>query len=101
MGLMMMSKMNSTLPDNSFIDSSIIRLNRRDYSMRKNKVGIQLAGSRGIFRFISFARSLSQRHRGDRKSVQVAPEQLDEARFTEFDLTAREDARPSEGRRRG
>jgi len=26
--------MNSALPDNSFIDSSFIRLNRRDYSIR-------------------------------------------------------------------
>src|SRR5215468_12572735 len=31
--------MNSALPDNSFIDSSFIRLNRRDYSMRKKKWG--------------------------------------------------------------
>src|SRR5262245_13773576 len=32
--LMMMLKSNSTLRDNSFIDSSFIRLNGRDYSMR-------------------------------------------------------------------
>src|SRR5262249_7023338 len=116
--------MNSALPDNSFIDSSFIRLNTRDYSMRispqkqkerhkdtkqiykerlkpEEHLCFMASGSRGIFRFKSFARRLSQRNRGDRESVQVAPEQLDEARFAEFDLAAREDARPSERGRSG
>ena len=56
----MMSKLNSTLCDNSFIDSSFIGLNGRDYSM-------------------SFARGLPQGDWRDRESVKVAPEQLDEA----------------------
>jgi hypothetical protein len=36
---MMMLKPNSTLRDNSFIDSSFIGLNGRDYSMRISAAG--------------------------------------------------------------
>jgi hypothetical protein len=34
-GLMMMLKLNSALPDKSIIDSLFIRLNGGDYSMRR------------------------------------------------------------------
>src|SRR5262245_3962924 len=43
----------------------------------------------------SFARGLPRGDWRDREGVKVAPEQLDEARFAEFDLAAWEDARPS------
>src|SRR5262245_12469750 len=125
---MMMLKLNSTLCDNSFIESYSMRvsaaggseqatlkdqlatargtdnrLNGRDYSMGFSAASGSFKVARSLPLAVliicaassaSLARRLPRGNWRDREGVEVAPEQLDEARFADFDLAAREDARP-------
>src|SRR5262249_40064323 len=86
--LMMMLKLNSAL----LITHSLILMNQYRSRYRRPAERRRL-----YLKFKSFARGLpSQGDWRDREGVEVSPEQLDEARFAEFDLAAREDGRPSE-----
>src|SRR4029450_6023320 len=70
-----------------------VGLNGGGYSMGISTASGSFQGDRSRRR--SFARGLPRGDWRDREGVKVAPEQLDEARFAEFDLAAWEDARPS------
>ena len=82
---MMMLKLNSTLCDNSFIESYSMRISTAGGSERvfsKRPLATARGADTRLNRrdySISFARGLPQGDWRDRESVKVAPEQLDEA----------------------